>query len=73
MKKRKRAGQEAPGEAALAIGAALDFLEQEADTAGLAEVAQLIRRASAVAKQRGAGALGSERGAPQVPSRSNAG
>ena len=46
-----RTVEESPEEAVASIAAALDFLEREAKTAGLAELGDLIRQASSRAKQ----------------------
>ena len=44
--------RETPEQAATSIAAALDFLYEEANAAGLSEVAELIHQASAKAKRR---------------------
>jgi len=44
--------KETPEQAAESISAALDFLQGEAETAGLSDVGELIRQASAKAKKR---------------------
>ena len=46
-----RTVEEPPEKAVASIAAALDFLEREAKTAGLAELGDLIRQASTRAKQ----------------------
>lgn len=46
--------KETPEQAAESISAALDFLGAEAESSGLTDVSELIRRASAKAKERSA-------------------
>lgn len=51
MKRKTAASEETPEQAAEAIAAALDFLQAEAEAAGLSESAALIRQASARARE----------------------
>lgn len=51
-----KALSETPEEAAESICAALDFLQREAEAAGLSDVGELIRQAAAKAKRRNAAA-----------------
>jgi DNA-directed RNA polymerase specialized sigma24 family protein len=53
MEARPSTAKETPEQAAESISAALDFLQGEAEAAGLSEVGDLIRQASRKAKERG--------------------
>ncbi|MEX2126097.1 MAG: sigma factor-like helix-turn-helix DNA-binding protein [Woeseia sp.] len=52
MEARTRTIKETPEQAAESISAALDFLQAEAEAAGLSEVGELIQRAATKAKER---------------------
>lgn len=56
MEARTIAAEETPEQAAEAIAAALDFLDGEAEAAGLSDVGELIKQASLIAKKRSASA-----------------